>query len=117
MLYLSQILGRPIFDAEGEKIAAIKDVIVRYGEEDYPPVLGLVARYRRRNFFMPRTQFSTFSEHGAKMTSEVLDLRPFTRRTGEVLLAKDPHYQHCSLLHDTGQKQGLDLLRMQTVWK
>ncbi len=89
MLYLSQILGRPIFDAEGEKIATIKDVIVRYGEEDYPPVLGLVARYRRRNFFMPRTQFSTLTETGAKMKSEVLDLRPFTRRTGEVLLAKD----------------------------
>ncbi|MCA1625627.1 MAG: PRC-barrel domain-containing protein, partial [Acidobacteria bacterium] len=47
MLYLSQILGRPIFDAEGEKVAVIKDVIVRYGEEDYPPVIGLVARYRR----------------------------------------------------------------------
>jgi hypothetical protein len=41
MLYLSQILGRPIFDAEGERIAVVKDVIVRYGEEDYPPVLGL----------------------------------------------------------------------------
>ena len=52
MLYLSQILGCPIFDAEGEKIASISDVIVRYGEEDYPPVVGLVARYRRRNFFM-----------------------------------------------------------------
>lgn len=89
MLYLSQILGRPILDAEGEKIASIKDVIVRYGEEDYPPVLGLVARYRRRNFFMPRKQFSTLTETGAKMNSEVLDLRPFTRRTGEVLLAKD----------------------------
>ncbi len=54
MLYLSQILGSPIYDAEGEKIAAIKDVIVRYGDEDYPPVIGLAARYRRRVFFMPR---------------------------------------------------------------
>ncbi len=89
MLYLSQILGRPIFDAEGEKIAVIKDVIVRYGEEDYPPLLGLVARYRRRNFFMPRNKFSILNDHGAKMNSEVLDLRPFTRREGEVLLAKD----------------------------
>jgi sporulation protein YlmC with PRC-barrel domain len=44
MLYLSQILARPIFDAEGERIAVVRDVIVRYGEEDYPPVLGLVAR-------------------------------------------------------------------------
>jgi CBS domain-containing protein len=89
MLYLSQILARPIFDAEGEKIAYIKDIIVRYGEEDYPPVLGLVARYRRRLFFMPRAKISSLSESGVRMNSEVIDLKPFTRRTGEVLLAKD----------------------------
>ncbi|HXG86640.1 MAG TPA: CBS domain-containing protein [Pyrinomonadaceae bacterium] len=89
MLYLSQILGKPIFDAEGEKIAVIKDIIVRYGEEDYPPVIGLVARYRRRLFFMPRSRVSTLNESGARMSSEVIDLKPFNRRTSEVLLAKD----------------------------
>jgi len=89
MLYLSQILGQPIFDAGGEKIAAIKDVIVRFGEEEYPPVIGLVARYRRRNFFMPQSKISSFGESGAKMNSETIDLSPFSRRKNEVLLAKD----------------------------
>lgn len=89
MLYLSQMLGRTIFDARGEKVAAIKDVIVRYGEEDYPPVIGLVARYRRRLFFIPKRDISNINEHGAKMRSTLLDLTPFTRRDGEVLLAKD----------------------------
>lgn len=89
MLYLSQILGRPIADAVGEQIAAIKDVIVRYGSEDYPPVIGLVARYRRRDFFMPQSKIKELNEKGAKMNSTILDLRPFTRREGEVLLNKD----------------------------
>jgi len=89
MLYLSQILARPIFDAEGEKVAAIKDVIVRYGEEDYPPVIGLVALYRRRNFFMPSAKISSLGKNGARMNSGILDLSPFARREGEVLLAKD----------------------------
>ena len=89
MLYLSQILGRPIFDARNEKIAVIKDVMVRYGEEDYPPVIGLVARYRRRLFFIPKRDISNLSETGATMRSMVLDLQPFKRREGEVLLAKD----------------------------
>lgn len=89
MLYLSQILGRPIFDGRNEKIATIADVIVRYGQEEYPPVIGLVARYRRRNFFMPRRDISELGEHGAKMRSAILDLSPFTRREGEVLLGKD----------------------------
>src|SRR5215203_956541 len=89
MLYLSQILGRPILDAEGEKIASIRDVIVRYGEEDYPSVVGLVARYRRRDFFMSRKRLATLNETGARMNSEKINLKPFTRRVNEVLLAKD----------------------------
>ena len=89
MLYLSQILGRPILDAGGEKIASIRDVIVRYGEEDYPSVVGLVARYRRRDFFMSRKRLKSLSETGARMNSEKINLKPFTRRVNEVLLAKD----------------------------
>jgi hypothetical protein len=47
MLYLSQVLGRPIRDMEGEPVATIKDVVVHLGE-DHPPVTGLVARCRAR---------------------------------------------------------------------
>src|SRR5215207_308455 len=89
MLYLSQILGRPILDAEGEKIASIRDVIVRYGEEDYPSLVGLVARYRRRDFFMSLKRLASLNETGARMNSEKINLKPFTRRVNEVLLAKD----------------------------
>ncbi len=89
MLYLSQILGRPISDAVGEKIATVKDVVVRYGSDDYPPVIGLIARLRRRDFFVPQSKIKEFGEKGARMNSTVLDLTPFTRREGEVLLNKD----------------------------
>jgi len=89
MLYVSQILNRPLFDARDEKIAVINDVLVRYGDDEYPPVIGLVARYRRRNFFMPSRDFTDLGAHGAKMTSTILDLTPFIRREGEVLLGKD----------------------------
>jgi magnesium transporter len=88
-LYLSQVLGRPIRDVEGERVATIKDVIVRLGEEEHPPVIGFVARYQRRNFFLPRWRIGEFTEHGARLNSDILDLRPFARREGEVLLARD----------------------------
>jgi magnesium transporter len=88
-LYLSQVLGRPIRDVEGERVATIKDVIVHLGEEEHPPVTGFVARYQRRNFFLPRWRVSEFSEQGARLNSDILDLRPFARREGEVLLARD----------------------------
>ena len=89
MLYLSQVLGRPILDLEGERVATLKDVIVRLGEDEHPPVSGFVARYRRRDFFLPRWRISHFGEAGARLNSDIIDLRPFMRREGEVLLARD----------------------------
>jgi len=89
MLYLSQVLGRPIRDLEGERVATVKDVIVRLGEDDHPPVTGLVARYRRRDFFLSRWRITELSQHGVRLNSDILDLRPFVRRESEVLLARD----------------------------
>jgi CBS domain-containing protein len=89
MLYLSQVLGRPIRDLEGERVATIKDVIVRLGEDEHPPVAGLVARYRRRDFFLSRWRITELNHQGVRLNSDILDLRPFLRRDGEVLLARD----------------------------
>jgi len=88
MQYLSQVLGRPIRDLEGERVATVKDVIVRLGE-DHPPVTGIVARYRRRDFFLPRWRLTELNEQGVRLNSDILDLRPFERRESEVLLARD----------------------------
>src|SRR5215211_2693445 len=88
MLYLSQVLGRPIREVEGERVATLKDVIVRLGE-DHPPVTGIVARYRRRDFFVPRARVARIDTQGVRLNSDILDLRRFARRDGEVLLARD----------------------------
>ncbi len=89
MLYLSQVLNRPIRDLEGERVATIRDVIVRLGEDDHPPVTGVVARFGRRDFFLSRWRITELDEHGVRLNSDKLDLRPFMRRDGEVLLARD----------------------------
>ena len=89
MLYLSQVLGRPIRDLEGEIVATVKDVITRLGEDDHPQIIGIVARYRRRDFFVSRWRITEISEAGVRLNSDVLNLRPFERREGEVLLARN----------------------------
>src|SRR5215831_3939460 len=89
MLYLSQVLSPPILVLDGERVATIKDVVIRLGGDDHPPVTGFVARYRRRDFFLGRWRTADFGEQGVRLNSDVLDLRPFMRRDGEVLLARD----------------------------
>jgi len=89
MLYLSQILNMPIYDIRKEKFAAVADVLVQYGSDEYPPVIGVIARLQRRDFFIPKRNIGSLAEKGIKMRSPKLDLSPFERREGEVLLAKD----------------------------
>jgi CBS domain-containing protein len=89
MLYLSQVINAPILDRDGEQVAIIRDIVVRLGEDEHPPLIGLVSRYRRRSFFVSSGQIGEFSERGARLNTDVLDLSPFQRRAGEILLAKD----------------------------
>ncbi|MDO8672871.1 MAG: CBS domain-containing protein [Dehalococcoidia bacterium] len=89
MLFLSQIIGRPILDRQSEPIATIKDLIVHLGEEIYPPAVGLMARTGSRDFFVPWAQVADLSDKGASLSSFQVNLQPFARRDGEILLIKD----------------------------
>ncbi len=89
MLFLSQLIGQTILDKQNEKIASIKDVIVRIGTQTYPPVSGLVARASGRDFFISISQIQSLDERGAKLATYSVNLQPFARRDGEVLLGKD----------------------------
>ena len=88
MLYLSQLLGRAVREVEGERVATVKDIIVRLGE-DHPPVTGIVAHYQRRDIFFARADIAELNERGVRLNTDILNLRKFTRREGEVLLARD----------------------------
>jgi magnesium transporter len=88
MLYLSQLLGRPIREVGGARVGALKDVIVRLGE-DHPPVTGLVARYQRRDIFFARAGIERLDVHGVWLNTDSVRFSLFARREGEVLLVRD----------------------------
>ncbi len=95
LLYYSTLASKPILDRHGEKVASLKDLIVRINpeagksEEKYPPLAGLLAQTNRRNFWIPASQVATFDEKGIKLFSATLSLERFERRNGEILLGKD----------------------------
>ena len=88
MLYLSQLIGSPIRDDSGGRIAAVRDLIVCIGEV-YPPVTGLVARQGRREFFIATDQVAGLTASGAVLCSHKLNIAPFDRRPDEILLGRD----------------------------
>lgn len=87
MLFLAQLLHRPVQGKAGEALGKLDDLLVRIGEP-YPPLAGLVVRDGRRSFFVPAGQIAEL-DSVARLNSSVVDLQPFRRRDGEVLLSRD----------------------------
>jgi magnesium transporter len=88
-MYLSQIVGMPVRDSTGEKIGTVKDLIVRPGIAEYPPVTGVVFQIGRRDIFLPWEQVTHADDQRIRLNSDRLSLQPFARRDGELLLVKD----------------------------
>lgn len=88
-LYLSQVLGKPVLDAHGDRLARVQDLIAHFGIAPHPPISGLVAREGRRDFYVSWSVVAEMSDAGIRLTTFKLDLRPFERRDGEVLLRHD----------------------------
>jgi CBS domain-containing protein len=86
---LSELLQRSLTDSKGTSIGRLSDVIVRLRGADYPVVTGLVASLGRRSVFVPIDQVAGLDLAELRLSSARLDLRPFERREGEVLLRAD----------------------------
>jgi magnesium transporter len=87
MFFLTSLVDRPVQGKTGELIGKLEDVIVRIGDP-YPPLTGLVVKDGRRRFFIPAAHLQSLNG-AAELASSVVDLAPFTRRNGEVLLRRD----------------------------
>jgi CBS domain-containing protein len=88
MLYLSQLINVPIRDQDGERIASVRDLIVRIAAR-YPPVTGIVAKQGRRSFFIPISDVAEITAEAVTLRTNKLNIGHFTRRDGEILLNRD----------------------------
>ncbi len=89
VLHLSLVVGGELRDAAGERLGRVDDLIVRLGEDEYPPVTGLVAQFAGRQVFVPAEQVAEIAPGRVTLAGERLDLQHFRRRPHEVLLKKD----------------------------
>src|SRR5712692_8746347 len=89
LLHLSLVSGGDLVDQAGAKLGRVDDVIVRLGEDEYPPVTGLLVTVAGRQVFVPADEVEEIEHGRVKLRAPRLDLQPFGRRPQEVLLKKD----------------------------
>src|ERR1700749_3545779 len=89
VLHLSLVVGGELRDGAGERLGRVEDLIVRLGDEDYPPVTGGGATVAGRPVFVAAEQIVELGPGFVTLIAQQLDLQHFRRRPQEVLLKKD----------------------------
>lgn len=89
VLHLSLVTGGDLLDPAGAKLGRVDDLIVRLGEDEYPPVTGMLATLAGRQVFVPADDVEDVDHGRVRLRTRRLDLQPFERRPQEVLLKKD----------------------------
>ena len=88
MLYLSQAIGRPVRDRQGEPIGNVADLIVALGGQ-YPPVTGLVVATDKRRIFLPWSSVERLDASGARLRTNTIDIDKYRSRPNEIQLRAD----------------------------
>ncbi len=90
MLYLSQIIGKPVFDATAEAFATVADLVIYHGAEKFPRITGiLLSGDRSRVAVIPWEAVAEFSAIGIRLRVERRRLTPRPLQPDEILLADD----------------------------
>lgn len=115
MLYLSEIIGKKVYDPQGNRLGKVRDLVAELSstmqmagedaeapvvlvdtideawERDVPYIKGVLARTGRKQepFFLPVAQIESLAADGVWLNSARVDLQPHERRAGEILLRRD----------------------------
>jgi CBS domain-containing protein len=89
VLHLSSVVGGQLRDSVGGRLGTVDDVIVRLGDDPYPPVTGVLATVAGREVFVGAEQIDDISAGSVILRGSTLSVTPFARRPEEVLLRRD----------------------------
>jgi len=89
VIHLSLVAGGALIDADGLRLGKVDDLIVRLGDDHYPPVTGVLGTVASRQVFVPAEAISEIGSGLVVLHETRLDLQPFERRPQEVLLKED----------------------------
>jgi len=89
VLHLSLVTGGVLRDSEGERLGRVDDLIVRLGDDDHPPITGVLVTVAGRQAYVPSERVADIASGEVRLSRAELDLRRFERRPEEVLLKKD----------------------------
>jgi CBS domain-containing protein len=88
-VFTSRLRGRPLLDSEDMSLGKVRDVVILPAAGGDPPwVVGLVVTVQRHEIFVNLGRVPEISVDGVHLRGGTVDLRRFSRRTGEILASQ-----------------------------
>ena len=89
LVSLAGLIGCPVRNEDGREIGRLVDVVVRHGEDAYPPVSGLIVKVGQRKSFIDGARIAKLTHNEIRLSSTTINLTDYKRREGESLLDGD----------------------------
>lgn len=89
VVFLSTLIKHPVQDHTGRELGRLSDLIITVPGGSQAPVTGLLLAPGDRDVFVSADRIAAITSHHIELSSATVDLRPFVRRDGEVLLRAD----------------------------
>ena len=110
LVSVAALIGCQVQDPNGKSIGKLVDIVVRHGEETYPPVSGLIVKVANSNSFINGARISKLTQKEITLSSTRINLENYQRRPGESLLDADV------LDHQIVDVDGLQVVRSSDLY-
>jgi CBS domain-containing protein/sporulation protein YlmC with PRC-barrel domain len=110
LVSVAALIGCQVQDPNGKSIGKLVDIVVRHGEETYPPVSGLIVKVANRKSFINGARISKLTQKEITLSSTRINLENYQRRPGESLLDADV------LDHQIVDVDGLQVVRSSDLY-
>jgi magnesium transporter len=90
MAFVSELLGRPVADIDGERIGQLDDLIASIrGEMPHPAIVALSVTHQGDELLIPFPAITVLLAPAISLNCRLADLKPYTTAPGDLYLARD----------------------------
>jgi magnesium transporter len=90
MAYLSDVVGKPVIDVEGENIGKVAEILALLTQGmPHPRVTAVQVKHKKNLTLIPIADVAALIAPIVPLNKKIEDIQPYTPKDGEIFLARD----------------------------
>ena len=90
MAYVSELLGKPVVEASGERVGQLADLIAAArGEMPHPKIVAIVVKHGRSTLAVPFSSVALLAVPAVALTQSLAEVTPYEPGERDLYLARD----------------------------